>query len=250
MELRKFMKALLEIFCFPKCRNKSHNVDQKMLDFYKGFIKPGNLCFDIGANIGERSDIFLKLGAKVICIEPQRDCIKVLRSKYMCNSNVKIMGIGLASQPGTITLSICKNANTISTFSEKWKSGRFSSYQWDEQYDVPVVTLDKIVKKYGVPDFCKIDVEGFEFEVLKGLSSPIRLLSFEFTCEFIHDAQKCIQYLESLGKVEFNFALGDNLKSAPCLEIDNWVSGERLFREIDAIPVPLLWGDIYARFLR
>ena len=242
------MNIFLKIFRTSSRKVKVKSID-KISDFYKGFVKPGDLCFDIGANIGERTDIFLNLGANVVCVEPQRDCIKILRSKYRHNSRVEIVDGGLSSQPGKMTLSICKDINTISTFSEKWKTGRFSSYHWDEQYDVRVITMDQVVEKYGVPDFCKIDVEGFEIEVLKGLSSPIRLLSFEFTREFIHDAQMCMEHLESLGKVEYNFALGDNLMSNPGLEINNWVTKELLLQKIDNISFTLLWGDIYARFL-
>ncbi len=223
-------------------------MNRGVLDFYQTFITPGSLCLDVGANVGARTDIFLQLGARVICVEPQKDCIQVLRARYKHNRRVEILEVGLAARPGTMTLSVCKSANTISTFSEKWKTGRFSAYQWNEQYEVPVKTLDEVVSQYGVPDFCKIDVEGFELEVLKGLSAPIRLLSFEFTREFIQDARQCVDRLESLGKVGFNFALGDNLIQNPRFEIKDWVGGEQLFREIQSVPAPTLWGDIYAQF--
>lgn len=232
---------------FFRKKAPAHAPDQKIADFYGGFIKPGTLCFDVGANIGERSAIFLQLGARVVCIEPQRDCVKTLKTKYKRNSKVEIVEAGLASVPGKMTLSICRGENTISTFSEKWKTGRFSRYKWNEQYVVPVTTLDAIIQKYGLPDFCKIDVEGFELEVLKGLSTPIPLLSFEFTREYMDDARECVRYLQSLGKVEFNFSLGDNLLAGPALNMNEWGSNEDLFARLDSYQLPLLWGDIYAR---
>jgi FkbM family methyltransferase len=226
----------------------NEDIDLKLLDLYKYFVKPGNLCFDIGANVGARTDILLELEAKVICVEPQRECIQTLNTKYKNNHKVKILGVGVASTSGTMSLFICRAANTISTFSERWKTGRFHSYVWDEQYDVPVITLDEMVGEYGVPDFCKIDVEGFELDVLKGLSTPVRYLSFEFTREFIGDAQKCVEHLESLGPVNFNFALGDNLRVNPSLAFNEWCDGKSLFKELNLILSPLLWGDIYAHF--
>jgi len=226
----------------------NEDINLKLVDFYKYFVKPGNLCFDIGANVGARTDILLELDAEVICVEPQRECIQTLNTKYQNNPKVKILGIGVASKSGTMTLSICRAANTISTFSERWKTGRFNSYTWDEQYDVPVITLDEMVRQYGMPDFCKIDVEGFELEVLKGLSSPMRYLSFEFTREFIDDAQKCIEHLESLGQAKFNFALGDNLRINPSLALNEWCDGESLLREFNHVLSSLLWGDIYVHF--
>ena len=47
-------------------------------------------------------------------------------------------------------------------------------------FEVPVVTLDAAIEHYGVPAYCKIDVEGWEFEVLRGLSQAVDLISLEF----------------------------------------------------------------------
>ena len=46
---------------------------------------------------------------------------------------------------------------------------------------VPVTTLDALIERHGVPSFVKVDAEGFEEEVLQGLSRSIKALSFEFT---------------------------------------------------------------------
>jgi hypothetical protein len=156
---------------------------------------------------------------------------------------------GLASKPGLMTLSVCKTTNTLSTFSDKWKTGRFKSYTWDAQYEVEMMTLDELIDKYGTPEFCKIDVEGFELEVIQGLSIPMGALSFEFTIEFLSDAQKCIEHLESIGDVEFNFALGDNLNPNFRFGLEYWGNSHSLIREINSLKSSSLWGDVYARFV-
>lgn len=224
------------------------NLDLQLRELYRYFITPGALCFDIGANIGARTEIFLQLGARVVCVEPQRDCVAILTNKYQHNPAVQILGVGLASRIGTMNLSICKDANTLSTFSERWKTGRFNSYHWDDQYEVPVTTLDELVKKYGMPHFCKIDVEGFEQEVIKGLTSPVRALSFEFTREFLDDAEQCIEHLGSLGNVRFNFVLGDNLSPTLQFALPDWSNGATLLQQLRTVSTEFLWGDIYARF--
>jgi len=221
----------------------------ELYHFYKNFIEPDQLCFDVGANIGERTDVFLQLGAKVICIEPQPDCVEILHAKYDQNLNVEILPVGLASIPGVMTLSICSTANTISTFSEKWKTGRFEEYSWDSRHDVEMLTLDELIGRYGTPKFCKIDVEGFELEVIKGLSSPIDFISFEFTSEFFGDAKKCIQYLQSIGNVEFNFVQGDSLNPRQQFGLDTWVDGRSLGEHLNRLSVDLFWGDVYAHFV-
>ena len=81
----------------------------------------------------------------------------------------------MAAKKGYLKLQICENAPTISTMSDKWiKDGRFSNdYKWTKTQLVAVTTLDDLIKEYGSPKFCKIDVEGFEYPVLKGLTKPI-----------------------------------------------------------------------------
>ncbi|HSQ49867.1 MAG TPA: FkbM family methyltransferase [Nitrospiraceae bacterium] len=214
--------------------------------FYSQFVKAGDLCFDVGANIGSKTNVLLELGARVVCIEPQPNCVDVLKSKYQKNSSVVIVPKGLAAQPGRRPLSICGAADTISTFSEKWKTGRFCTYAWEPAVDVPVTTLDSLIREFGSPKFCKIDVEGFEYEVLQGLSAPISFLAFEFTQEFIGEAKLCIEHLGTLGCTDFNYALGET----PALLFSDWVDENMLFQSIRQYTNDLLWGDIYVRFHR
>ncbi|MBC7839866.1 MAG: FkbM family methyltransferase [Nitrospiraceae bacterium] len=212
--------------------------------FYSQLVKPGDLCFDVGANIGNKTKIFLDLGARVVCIEPQPSCVDVLKETYQNDSNVVIVSKGLATQSGSRSLSVCGSANAISTFSEKWKTGRFRSYTWDPAVEVPVTTIDALIQEFGSPKFCKIDVEGFEYEVLQGLSHPIPFIAFEFTREFINDAMLCIEYLGSLGSADFNYALGET----PALILSGWTDRNTLFESIERNRDDLLWGDIYVRF--
>ena len=101
-----------------------------------------------------------------------------------------------------------------------------------------------VYQEFGLPKFCKIDVEGFEYEVLQGLSSPISFIAFEFTREFINDAMLCIIFLGSLGSADFNYALGET----PALVLSDWADRNTLFESIERNMDDLLWGDIYVRF--
>ncbi len=64
---------------------------REMLRFYKKFVNKDDLCFDIGANSGERTNILLKLGAKVVAVEPQQKCFNILESKFAGNDNVNLL---------------------------------------------------------------------------------------------------------------------------------------------------------------
>jgi FkbM family methyltransferase len=180
------------------------------LNFYSSLIETGQLCFDVGANIGDKSEIFLKLGARVVAIEPQSDCVRKLTKRFRSNKDLTVIEKGLSDANGTLSLSISSTENTISTMSDQWKEkGRFSNkYSEGRTVKVEVSTLDDLIKDFGLPDYIKIDVEGFEFNVLKGLSSPVKLISFEFVSEFFDDAKKCIEYLSTFGQIRLNAVLG------------------------------------------
>ena len=210
------------------------------LTFHSQFIKQGDLVFDVGANIGNRTALYLSLGAKVVCFEPQPNCINALISRF--GSQVIVVPEGLGSKAGLFEFSICSAAPTISTFSEQWKVGRFKDFRWDSKAVVKVDTLDAAILRFGVPAFCKIDVEGFEFEVLSGLSHPISL-SFEYTSECLDQAQLCIGRLSGLGIKQFNYTLGENMGFE-----GDWISGAEVMGAIRGIGVSDAWGDIYARY--
>jgi len=236
-------ERIYELFTSFSPKYRDHQ--RKMLNFYSQFIKKGDLCFDVGAYKGNRTGVFLELGARVVAIEPQERCIRYLQSKFGKNLQFSLVKKGLSDKEGELFLSICEETDSISTFSEKWKTGRFSDYKWNKKKKVPVTTLDNLIKEFGEPSFCKIDVEGFEYQVLRGLSQPIKYISFEFTKEFFEDTKSCVNYLLSLGPAQFNCDLYESMEFIS----QNWSSAEELFRKLESIEEDLLGGDIYVKFL-
>ncbi len=97
-----------------------------------------------------------------------------------------------------------------------------------------------------MPVFCKIDVEGFELQVLKCLSFPIKYISFEFIREFYDDMKLCITYLLSLEYKQFNCYLREFAK----MYLEYWKKADVLCQKLELLDDSLLWGDIYAKFSR
>src|SRR5581483_10937926 len=89
---------------------------------------------------------------------------------------------------------ICKDANGISTLSKDYtRNSRFvnQGYKWKDTYQVKCKTLDQMIQKYGLPDYCKIDVEGFEYQVISGLNQKIPLLYFECNIDQLDITVRC-----------------------------------------------------------
>lgn len=219
---------------------------REMLRFYSQFINRGDLCFDVGANLGSKTEIFLKLGATIVAIEPQSFCTQQLKKKYHANSRVILIQKALGEKEGEGELFLSP-AQTISSMSKEWinsvkSSGRFQHHTWNKSVTVPMTTLDKLIEEFGEPFFCKIDVEGFEFQVLKGLSQPIRTLSFEFTPEFIDSAIHCIEHLSKIGFVKFNYSVGESMR----LALPTWVTNDEMCKILTNLLDKTIFGDVYA----
>ncbi|MGZ4882135.1 MAG: FkbM family methyltransferase [Halobacteriota archaeon] len=215
---------------------------RRALSFFSQFISPGDLCFDIGANRGYKTKIFLELGANVVAVEPQEACIPYLE-RLSTIAPLHIIPKGVGDSEGKELFYICKDTHTISTCSEEWQTGRFAAWKWNERKLIPVTTLDTLISEFGVPTFCKIDVEGFENRVLQGLSQPLPYISFEFTKEFIDQTDFCIDYLVALGHRYFNYTKGDSM----ALSCQTWITPEELKRELHSTKDPLSQGDVYVK---
>ena len=189
----------LVLFCFGLLGivGLQTNAKFQKVDIVKTVIKPGALVFDVGAHKGSKTGTYIKRGARVVCVEPQPECISVLQQQFKDKPEVIIVNKGLAAKPGRMVMMICSLAPTISTFSKDWvQNSRFAAdYTWDKMIEVEMTTLDELMRIYGEPQFIKIDVEDFEYEVLCGLTKAVPCLSFEFAIEHIDSAEKCLNRL-------------------------------------------------------
>jgi len=216
----------------------------RMRSFYGGIVGPGDLVFDIGAAEGYHAAVLAGLGARVVCLEPQPYCLGVLERRFADDPRVRLVAAGVGAEPGEATLHVSRGDPEISTFGvDKWRSGRFAGFAWEDRITVPVVTLDQLVAEHGVPALAKIDVEGWEPQVLAGLGRALPWVSFEFTREFLDDARRCIDRLAELGPVEFNVTLFRRWR----FMLPRWVGGAELLDRLIGHPAGTLFGDIHAR---
>jgi FkbM family methyltransferase len=217
--------------------------DAAMSDFYKQFLRSGDLVFDVGANIGNRVKIFLRLGCNVVAVEPQASCRSVLQRAF--GRQIAIVPKALSDKIGSASMHI-SDVDVISSMSPEWmtrviQSGRFPAQSWTRTATVQTTTLDALCKEFGQPAFIKIDVEGYEASVIGGLSHPVSALSFEFIAEHIQAAGVCVELLNSLAPYSFNFSMAESMKMRLTKSV-NASDILKCLRNVDA----LTWGDVYA----
>lgn len=220
--------------------------DEERRAFYAKFISPGDIVFDVGANVGNRAKVFCRLASRVVLFEPQPYCLDILESGFATDDKILVVRKALGRESGTGRIMV-SDAHTVSSMSKAWigavkNSGRFSHISWDSEVEVGVTTLDSAIADFGMPSFIKIDVEGYEAEVLAGLSRPIAALSLEFTPEHMDSMRKCLVKLSELGRYEYSLSLGESMQ----LERDDWGSSEQILSRI-ALFDQTTFGDVYAR---
>lgn len=220
------------------------------LKFYSSIIKENDLVFDVGANIGNRTSVFLDLKAKVVAVEPQPSCLNILKERF--GNTIALEQVGLDEKEDTLTMYIA-DESTISTFSKEYidlvKDTKFKKNNWNQTIQVPVIRIDNLIAKYGLPVFCKIDVEGYELNVLKGLSKPIPLISFEYSVpELAGKLLACLVYLHELDeRYRFNYSIQESM----AFNSNSWLSYEEI---LSIINTPLFnnseFGDIYVKLVK
>jgi FkbM family methyltransferase len=187
-----------------------------------------------------------------VAVEPQPDFVRVLRFLFGRDPDVVVLPQAVGAQAGREALRIATATPTVSSLSPAWMDTvtadrRFGRVRWDRTVAVEVVTLDTLIATYGRPAFCKVDVEGFEAEVLSGLSRPIDALSFEYLPQ-AHDAGlAALTEVERLGTpaggYEYNYSPVETMRFAA----ESWLDAADLVRLLDRVRPLGRSGDVYAR---
>ena len=215
--------------------------------FYSQFVGPGDLAFDIGAHVGSRTLALRRAGARVVAFEPQ-PIFHALLERALPRDGITLRREALGATAGEMRMHVSSRHPTVSTVSRDWMervrtANGFEMVAWDKTEAITVTTLDAVIEGYGVPRFCKIDVEGAEADILHGLSRPIPCIAFEYLPAALDLAACCIEVVTSLGAYHFNRVEGEDHE----LLHPQWLTGNEMLSEVREAARNGRSGDIYAR---
>jgi len=203
---------------------------------FSPFVHAGDLVFDVGANTGSRVEIFLSLGATVVAFEPQPACAREILARG--NERLTLIQKAVGRTEGFGTFYFSDPGDALASMIPNW-NGRVDS----SSMIVPITTLDNAIKQFGVPALCKIDVEGFEVEVLKGLSQAIPFLTLEYHChqQGVEKIAECLARAAELGTYKVNL-IGEEDDS---LLLPKWLPIHEFLRVFPACAGGYPWGDLF-----
>lgn len=236
-----FYKIRYSNFYLKKVQKKHHSIDlilQQERSYYLSLLKnikaEKKIIFDIGANEGFVSSFFLEENYRVIAIEPDVRNQKILSSRFRNEPQFYLIKKGVSDTVKKASFFVHPTNSSLHTFSQKWKNSvesKNQSTQFLVNQSIRLTTLDQIIQKKGIPTFIKIDVEGHELEVIKGLNQKIPLLSFE--ANFPTFKEETLRVIEKLVQIDkeskFNFSIDYELK------LQNFINGENLKNRLEEI---------------
>lgn len=165
--------------------------------------------------MGDRVSSFRRLGARVVALEPHPLAFRALQLIHGADSAVTLIQAVCGANNEPVTLHVNSANPTVSSASNEFIKAANSAQNWQQEtwdttLKVQSITLERLLRRYGIPTFVKIDVEGYEAIILSRLETKIPALSFEFTTIQRQIALDCVRYLQAIGDYKFNVSLGES----------------------------------------
>ena len=160
------------------------------------------LMFDVGANRGDAVVVGLAQEYRIIAIEAAPRVFGELVNNFIYNPDVVPLKMAVSDKDGERLKFYEADEDGLSTLNKDWLTNERMPYAGKPHREIEVntITIDTLADKYGNPDLIKIDVEGAEWQVMKGMTRHYGgTLCFEWTFETMHQHEDQLDYLFTLG---------------------------------------------------
>jgi len=187
-------------------------------------------------------------GVKVIAIEPQPLFAKFLRR--FLPKKILVLEVAVGGSDAEAALAVSSLHPTLASLrtdfvAQTSSAPGFEHVRWDSEQIVKMVTLDALIHVHGTPRYLKIDVEGFELEVLSGLATSIEIISVEYLPAFPSLTEAVLSRLTELGDYRFNAIVGEK----PEFLWDKWHDVSQVRSWLETLPKDARSGDLFARLV-
>jgi FkbM family methyltransferase len=196
-------------------------------------IRDTDVLVGVGSNIGYYVLLYgsmLEDKGKIIAIEPDPRSFRILRLNTALNSydnRVKLVNVAVGSGNGTAYISLNKsfNLSSITTLSEK-------KFNEKTRFETNLVSLDDILSNESKIDIIRMDIEGYEFEVIKGMIKTLKNLKPRILAIELHPIEDC-ELMDSFFKTleSLNYEI-------------KWAIPRHLIDGMLEVPAPLLQGAL------
>lgn len=139
-------------------------------------LKPGMRVFDIGANVGYYTQKFAEAvgpSGEVHAFEPVPASAAKVRELQAQFPWIHVHQYAVADQAGEVQMHVEADSTSPTNRIVIEESEAVVPFQEGGGITVPVTTLDQVLRDSGAPAMIKIDVEGYEWHVLKGASATL-----------------------------------------------------------------------------
>jgi len=168
-----FLRRILRALGLTEILGQLYSAEKRFGRLMLASIHVGDTVWDVGANVGLYEESILeKVGPQgtVYAFEPNPVSIAVMQEKFGAYSHLKLVNVGLGDLAGKMPLYVNSDPTSVT-------ASLAPQHVDDEQHRlahlVDVITGDAFASENGSPNVVKIDVEGFEVEVLRGLASML-----------------------------------------------------------------------------
>jgi FkbM family methyltransferase len=180
-----------------------------MRTLYGSMLSAGDLCFDLGSHVGNRVDALSALSCSVVAVEPHPLLARYLRHRFRANASVTIVERAMSDEVGHATLHWSPHYLTVSSLDPGWVDElrviRPHDIVFTETQLVATTTIAALIDEFGLPRYCKIDIEGAEAAVIRSLQVPIEIVSFEHLPHRFDATAAIVARLSELADYRYNF---------------------------------------------